>query len=756
VSSPAETIRRLTAEKAATRALLEAEDATDALRRIVRDVTDILGWDVGVAWAAPAGSPELLPAALWSREPGNALEAGTLRLRLAPGSGLPGRVLDTGRAAWIEDVTVDPDFMRAEAAARAGLRCALAVPVRVPGRTAAVLEFFAAAARRPDAELLESMAAVADQIGQFMCRREAEARLREQEERYRLITQSSADAIVVIDSTSTIRSANHAVHHIFGWRPEELVGRSLTVLMPPDQRARHRDGIAHYVATGERRRSWSGLPLPGLRRDGSTVSLEISFGAFTMEGERLFTGIMRDVTDRVEQQVRLEETAAKLEATVEQLQSQRAVAEAAREEAVEGARWSHFLAEAGRALATALDSGEALGLLTNLAVPAVADLCIVYLAGEDGSIRRANEAHDEVLDEERLREYQRRFLPNASSTVGAAQVIRTGQPQLFPRISDEDLRALAPDEVQLAGLKGLGLHSLMIVPLVARGQTLGAITLAIAGSERTYDVSDLTTVEALAGRAALALASAALYEQALSANRAKVNFLAVMSHELRTPLTAIMGYTDIMQAGIGGELRERPRQYLERIMASARHLLHIIDEILTFSRLEVGVERTRYQRVPLRDFTERTAALVKPAMMQKQLRFVVDTPLPDVYAETDPEKVRQVLLDVLFNAAKFTQAGKVTLRVRLEDGRVVFDVEDSGIGIERENLRHIFEPFWQAEDAMTRRAGGTGLGLSVAQGLTRLLGGEIEVRSTPGRGTTVTIRIPQRAPGRGAEEPAAA
>ncbi|HEX9106396.1 MAG TPA: PAS domain-containing sensor histidine kinase, partial [Longimicrobiales bacterium] len=629
-------------------------------------------------------------------------------------------------------------------------RSALAFPVRLPDRVAAVLEFFAGTVGPPDAELLETMAAIGDQVGQLLRRRAAETRLREQEERYRLITQSSADAILVIDSASIIRSANPAVHQIFGWRPEELVGRSLTVLMPLELRERHQEGIAHFLATGERRVSWSALPLPGMRRDGSVVSLEISFGTFSLEGERLFTGIMRDVSGRVEQQTRLERTAAELEATVKELESQRSAAEAAREEAVEAARWFRFLAEAGRTLATALDSNEALRLLANLAVPAVADLCIVDVLQEDGSIRRVDVAHDEALDDEHVREYQRRFPPSASARVGAPHVIRTGEPQLVPHVTEEDLRAFAQDEEQLAWLKQLRLRSLMIVPLVAGGRTLGAITLAIAGSDRSFDLNDLTTVEALAGRAALALASTVLYEQALSANRAKGNFLAIMSHELRTPLTAIMGYTDIMQAGIAGELSQRQREYLERVMASARHLLHLIDEILTFSRLEVGRERTRYQRVPLRDFTEKTANLVKPAMTQKQLRFVVETPPAEIYAETDPEKVRQVLLDVLFNAAKFTPVGRVTLRVRLENGTVAFEVEDTGIGIERENLQRIFEPFWQAEEAMTRRAGGTGMGLSVAQRLTHLLGGEIDVRSVSGRGTTVTVRIPQHAPNSGA------
>ncbi len=747
VSSSSESaIRRLAAEHAATRALVEAEDAAGAFQRIVHEVTESLGWDVGIAWQVAADREALEPAAMWGRQRDDRFEQATRELRFRRDVGLPGRVWASGRPAWVPDVAVEPDFPRSEAAARAGLRGALAFPIPVAERIAGVLEFFSSAAVEPDDELLDTMAAIGAQIGLFLSRREAEAELRQQVVLQRLITESSSDVIMVIDAASTIRSVNPAVRRVFGWSPQELVGRPVTDLIPPELRERHQSGIARYLRTGQSRMSWSGNRWPGLRRDGSLVSLEISFGTFELAGERLFTGILRDVSDQVAQQQRLEKTAAELEATIAELEEQRSAAEAAREDALLAARWSRFLAEAGRALATALDRDETLRMVANLAVPAIADLCIVDLLQDDGTIRRVEVAHGREVDEGHVREYLDRYPPGAGAQIGVSEVIRTGEPRLMRAVHEADLRALARDEGQLGWLHQLQLHSLMIVPLVARGRTLGAMTFATSSSGRHYDLDDLTTVEALANRAALAMDNAELYEQALSANRAKGNFLAIMSHELRTPLTAIMGYTDILQAGIAGELSQRQREYLERVMVSARHLLRLIDEILTYSRLEVGRERTRYEPVPLRQFTEHTANLVRPAMLQKRLEFRIETPPPDVSAETDPEKLRQVLLDVLFNAAKFTPAGKVTLRVRVEPGTVYFEVEDTGIGIRPDEIDRIFDPFWQAEEAMTRREGGTGMGLSVALRLTRLLGGDIDVRSTPEHGTTVSVRIPQHAP----------
>ncbi len=745
-SSSEDTIRRLNAQHAATRALVAARDVPEAFGRIVREVAENLGWDVGVAWYGPPDAGELSVAALWSRDPDSAFARATRALRIGRGEGLPGRVWESGRAAWIADVAGEADFPRAAAAAEAGIRSAFAFPIPSDHHIAGVLEFFSAAPAEPDPVLLATMAAIGGQIGLFLSRRQAEAELREQVARYRLITQTASDVILVIDAASTIRHVNPAVRRVFGWSPEELVGRPLGMLLPPEERDRQLADLHDLTRAGKGRASWSGRQLPALRRDGSVVPVEMSLGTFELDGERLYTGILRDISDRLAEQQKLEETAAELEATVEELEEQRAAAEAAREDALLAARWSTFLAEAGRALATAIDRDETLRMVAHLAVPAIADICIIDILQEDATIGRVEVVHSEDVDAALAREYQHRYPPSPAGQIGVPEVIRTGEPGFYRTVRDVDLRAFARDETQLAWLRQLHLRSLMVVPLVARGRTLGAITLATSGSGRSYDLNDLTTVEGLANRAALAIDNAELYEQALSANRAKANFLAIMSHELRTPLTAIMGYTDILQAGIAGSLTDRQREYLERVMVSARHLLRLIDEILTYSRLEVGRERNRYQRVALRQFTENAANLVRPAMLQKRLDFRIEAPPDDVYAETDPEKLRQVLLDLLFNAAKFTPAGTVVLRVRAERGTVYLEVEDTGIGIKPEELGRIFEPFWQAEEAMTRREGGTGMGLSVALRLTRLLGGDIDVRSTPERGTTVTVRIPQHAP----------
>lgn len=233
-------------------------------------------------------------------------------------------------------------------------------------------------------------------------------------------------------------------------------------------------------------------------------------------------------------------------------------------------------------------------------------------------------------------------------------------------------------------------------------------------------------------------------EAAEAASRAKSDFLAVMSHELRTPLTAVMGYAEILETGMKGPLTDAQRRDLERIKASARHLTDLIEEILGFSRLESGREKVRIEVTDLAALARETAEVVAPAAAEKGLRLHVDVPALPVPARTDPSKVRRILLDLLSNAVRFTKEGEIGLVMTPADDTVVLRVWDTGIGIAPEHLERIFEPFWQVDRGLTREVSGTGLGLTVARRLARMLGGDVTVESEIGTGSTFTVTLPRR------------
>jgi signal transduction histidine kinase len=213
-----------------------------------------------------------------------------------------------------------------------------------------------------------------------------------------------------------------------------------------------------------------------------------------------------------------------------------------------------------------------------------------------------------------------------------------------------------------------------------------------------------------------------------------------MSHELRTPLNAIIGYQSLLKEGIDGTLNDSQLAQLSRIRAGADHLLGLIDEILTYSRVEAGKEVVRLEEEEVRTIVDEAVTMVKPLAEAKGLTLRVDAPNGRML--TDGGKLRQILLNLLSNAVKFTDRGEITVRGHLNGEAAEFSIADRGIGIADENLQRIFEPFWQVQQSATRRAGGTGLGLSVSRSLARLLGGEISAESKLGEGSTFTLTLP--------------
>lgn len=242
--------------------------------------------------------------------------------------------------------------------------------------------------------------------------------------------------------------------------------------------------------------------------------------------------------------------------------------------------------------------------------------------------------------------------------------------------------------------------------------------------------------------------------EAEEANRIKSAFLASMSHELRTPLNAILGYWDLLDAEVTGPLNAEQKEQLGRIDAAARHLLRIIEEILTFSRVEAGEEQVSIEVVDFGALARETVGMIEPLAASKQLEFSSHVP-ERLEMETDPGKVQQILLNLLSNAVKFTDEGSVRLDVEHREGEVWLRVSDTGIGIRSEEQERIFEPFSQVDGTYSERESGTGLGLAITRNLAELLGGSVGLQSAPGEGSTFTVRLPDRSsaaqPSRGGE-----
>ena len=403
----------------------------------------------------------------------------------------------------------------------------------------------------------------------------------------------------------------------------------------------------------------------------------------------------------------------------------------------------HLLADAGTVLASSLDYETTMHSLVRLVVPRVADWCVAYVHDEVEGVRLLDLAAADPSLEPILREVHRRGAVDfASPTNAVARSMRTGAPELFSDVSESLLGALASEPEALALLRTLDVKSVMIAPMTARGRTLGTMLFVVGESGRRYGRGDLPMARELATRAALAMDNARLYDSAMLANSAKSDFLAVMSHELRTPLNAVVGYSDLMLLGIPAPLPQPLTDYAERIQGCARHLLGLIEQILTFSRVEAGQEDVRRDVVDLEKLLSEVSRFVAPLAERKGLRFEVDVLTARATVRSDAAKLRQILINLLTNSVKFTEKGTVRLRLEPERDGLAFRVEDTGIGISPENLERIFDPFWQVEQRRTRTVGGAGIGLTVSRRLAQLLGGAITVASSTGHGSTFVFHLP--------------
>jgi signal transduction histidine kinase len=228
-----------------------------------------------------------------------------------------------------------------------------------------------------------------------------------------------------------------------------------------------------------------------------------------------------------------------------------------------------------------------------------------------------------------------------------------------------------------------------------------------------------------------------------AANLAKGTFLGTLSHEFRTPLNAILGYADLLQ--LDGMLNDGQAQKIERIKVGGWHLVSMIDEILSFAKLDGGHEVVQPEPMDARWIASEAKALMEPAAACKGLAFILDVPDVRVELFTDMAKARQVLMNLCENAVKYTEAGEVRVRVRDGGQRVTFEVQDTGIGVSPENRSRIFERFWQVDSGSTRANGGLGIGLAAAREYARLLGGDVDMNSQPGKGSTFRFWLPAEA-----------
>jgi signal transduction histidine kinase len=267
-----------------------------------------------------------------------------------------------------------------------------------------------------------------------------------------------------------------------------------------------------------------------------------------------------------------------------------------------------------------------------------------------------------------------------------------------------------------------------------------------------FDAGQVTTLQIIASQLSVALSNAALYEEQLRAteqlrelDKLKNEFLASMSHELRTPLNSIIGYAEVLLDGLDGDLNDEMQEDVNSIHSSGKLLLNLINDILDLAKIEAGQMELEYEPIDLVAFLEEMVNTSQILVKNKpvEMRLEMDESVEDlVEFQADPIRLRQIVNNLISNAAKFTDQGAVTTRARVEDGSVIISVQDTGVGIPEDKLNVVFERFRQADQSSTRKAGGTGLGLAITRQLVNMHGGDIWAESEDGQGTIFSFSLP--------------
>jgi signal transduction histidine kinase/HAMP domain-containing protein len=297
-------------------------------------------------------------------------------------------------------------------------------------------------------------------------------------------------------------------------------------------------------------------------------------------------------------------------------------------------------------------------------------------------------------------------------------------------------------------LARIGYRSLLAVPLLREERIVGGLVVwrREAGS---FSNEVINLIQTFAAQSVLAIQNARLFReieaksrQIEAANRHKSDFLARVSHDLRTPLNSIIGFTRIVLRRMEGQLPALQKENLQKVLISSEHLLTLINELLDLAKIDAGKMEVIAESFRVEDVIHMAATTVEPLLKDGHVRLVRDIApgLPPL--KTDRDKLKQILLNLLSNAAKFTEQGEIRVSARPENGTLKLAVSDTGIGMKPEALEHIFEEFQQAEKTTTSKYGGTGLGLAIVRKFTNLMGGEIGVESEEGKGTKFTVTLP--------------
>lgn len=512
----------------------------------------------------------------------------------------------------------------------------------------------------------------------------------------------AADAVICIDDFQRITFFNKGAERIFGWTSEEIVGQRVEVLMPDRYRSSHARQVADFGRSGvTARRMGERREIAGVRKSGEEFPAEAAISQVHQGDSVIYAVVLRDISVRK---------------TFEKRQE--------------------FLASAGERLASAFGSGEVLDSVADLAVPALAEGCILENRSDDG-YRAGAVCHVDPAINDMLKKITRAGVRRPPGHHPLVEILKTRAPVLLQSDAAHRIVGTSANPAYIASIRAMNPMAALFLPLIARGQLIGVLTLF--RQNRGFDVDDLGFAEDLGRLAALALDNSRLLDAVRGSLRARDEIVGVVSHDLRNPVAAVKMLSRAV-LNSGDNTTSATKENLSLIAEAAEQMDALIRDLLDVTRLDVGQLMLDPQPVAASELLTEALRTLRPLATDKNigLDVNVDNGLPMVTA--DNERIEQVISNLVGNALKFTPpAGKIVIGAKRDTDEVIFSVADTGQGIPEEQLAKVFDRYWQS--TRTDRQG-AGLGLAIAKGIVEAHGGEIWIESQPGSGTTVRFSLP--------------
>ena len=539
---------------------------------------------------------------------------------------------------------------------------------------------------------------------------------------------------VVTDLEGRIQEVNESAAHVFG--AEVTSERWLPELATEGERAAVRRQIERLKSGETGQIQACHLSLQG--RTGQFVPVSLLAEAIRDDQGRP-VALRWLITDMTERQ-RLEEESAQLRIREHLMQAER-----------QAAQRMKFLAEASAVLAISLDCSTIVSSIARLAVPYLADFCVVHLAEDAGSVQQVSAAHADPEHTEAAQRLERYWMRRKQLPANLARVLETSESELVTDVSVAWLEQFAQSVPALEILQRMGLVYFAVVPMSGHNRPLGTITLARSASRAAFGNADQYLADDFARRCSLVMHNAILHSQvvverdrAAKVSRAKDEFVAVLSHELRTPLTGILGWARVLKKQAAIQSEPLLNEGLCALEHNARNIARLVEDCLDITRIAQRKITLQPERLDLNSVLRSALEPAREAALQKKLHWLVHLSQEPLCVLGDRTRLEQVFSNLLSNAVRYTaEDGKISVVSRRAGAEALISIEDTGIGIDPESLDQIFQPFRQGTQQWLESESGLGLGLAISRELVRMHGGAVWAESQgTGYGSSFYVRLP--------------